>query len=109
MCVRTAMLLLPSLPLPVRRCLFGEVIMLKLSFILSSPSMLSWDVSYRIFTPHKMGTTPADVVKQIEVLGDGHWPLSDREATQIIPQEYHKNRQGDLAVISSVCQMSEFT
>ena len=30
--------------------------------------------------------------------GDGHWPLSDPKATQIISEEYYKNRQSDLAL-----------
>jgi hypothetical protein len=83
--------------------------MLKLSFILTTLSLNAiLGCFFCIFTPHKMETTPADVGETDRGPGDGHWPLSDREATQIIPQEYHKNRQGDLAGITSVCQMSEF-
>jgi hypothetical protein len=55
-----------------------------------------------------MGATPADMTETGRGPGDGHWPLSDPKATQIISEEYYKNRQGDLACITSVCQMSEF-
>ena len=41
-------------------------------------------------TQTDMSTTASDV-------GDGQWPVSDLEATQIIPEEYYENRQGDLA------------
>lgn len=39
--------------------------------------------------------------------GDGHWPLSEPKATQIISGEYYKSRQGDLAWIASVCQIPD--
>jgi hypothetical protein len=39
-------------------------------------------------------------------VGDGQWPLTDPEATQIVPLEYYENRQGDLAGIVTVCRLS---
>jgi hypothetical protein len=54
-----------------------------------------------------MGATPADMAETDRGPGDGHWSLSDPKATQIISEEYYKNRQGDLAFVTSVCQMSE--
>lgn len=35
--------------------------------------------------------------------GDGKWPFSDPEVTQIVPLEYYENRQGDLIGTAIVC------
>ena len=94
------MLLLSSLSLPVRRCLFEEIIMLKLlfhSYHFDPQFYLGLSVIAFFFTPYQMETTPADMAETDRGPGDGHWPLSDPEATQIIPKEYYKDRQGGLS------------
>jgi hypothetical protein len=60
------------------------------------------------FIPSQTGPTPADMAETDRGPGDGHWPLSDPKATQIISGEYYKNRQGHLACIASVCQIPEY-
>jgi hypothetical protein len=84
--------------------------MLKLSFILTTLSLNSTLGYLLLHFSRPIGWEQHRLtwLKQIEVLEMDIWPLSDPKATQIISEEYYKNRQSDLACITSVCQMSEF-